>query len=165
MEGEMFQTLGRLNREHIHTIWEVAKTADLDGLTEEERWYAKVMLEHQEEYFNQFEISDLTYDHQFDPDSEENPFLHIALHVAVERQLEGKEPIEVYQFYDSMRKKTSHHDTVHLIAAMLVPLIFSALKQKKVPDLENYKSLLKKHKGRKPEKIWALMDKDLDPLF
>jgi len=39
------------------------------------------------------------------------------------------------------------------------------LKQKKAPDLEKYKLLLKKHKGRKPEKIFASLERDLDPLF
>lgn len=166
MEDEILKTLRKFHREHMHTIWEVAKIGDLDILNEEEKWYAKVMLEHEDEYFNQFEMSDLTYDHQFDPDSEENPFLHITLHVVVERQLESKSPIEAYQFYNSMRKmKSSHHDTVHLIAAMLAPLIFSVIKEKKPPDLEKYKSLLKKHKGRKPEKIFASLERELDPLF
>ena len=161
----MFRTLRKLNRERIHSIWEIAKSGNLDILTGEERRYAEVMVEHEEEYFNQFEMADLTYDHQYDPNTEENPFLHITLHVVVENQLEGKEPTEVYQFYNSMRKKASHHDTVHLIATMLVPSIFSALKQKKAPDLEKYKLLLKKHKGRKPEKIFASLERDLDPLF
>lgn len=158
--------LKRLNREQIHGIWEIAKSGQLNLLPEEKKKYAEVMLEHKEQYFNQFEVADLTYDHDYDPDSEENPFLHIALHVTVENQLEAKEPIEVYQFYNSMRKRRlSHHETVHLVAAVLAPLIFAALQQRKTPDLDLYKSLLKKYKGKRPEKIWALMDSHLGPLF
>jgi hypothetical protein len=166
MEDEIIKTLRKLNRERIHSIWELAKNGNLDILTGEEGRYAEVMLEHEEEYFNQFEMADLTYNYQYDPDTEENPFLHIALHVVVENQLEAGQPTEVYQFYDSMRKrKCSHHDAIHLIAALLAPLIVIALQRNGAPDEELYRSLLRKYKGKKPEKIWALMDKDLGPLL
>jgi hypothetical protein len=50
-------------------------------------------------------MADLTYDHLDVPETEENPFLHITFHVVVENQLSAKDPIEVHQFYNSMRKK------------------------------------------------------------
>lgn len=78
MEDETVKTLRKLNRERIHSIWEIAKNGNLDILTGEERRYAEVMLEHEEEYFNQFEMADLTYEHQYEPDTDENPFLHIT---------------------------------------------------------------------------------------
>ena len=128
MKNDRTRELRKMTREHLHALWEVAKSGNLDGLSGEEKWLAKVMLEHQEEYFNQFEMADLTYDHGYDVESEENPFLHISLHAAVERQLETKDPIEVYQFYNSMRKrKVSHHDTIHYIAAILAPLMFHVM--------------------------------------
>ncbi len=96
MEDKTVKKLKKLNRERIHSIWEIAKNGNLGILTGEERRYAEVMLEHEEEYFNQFEMADLTYEHQYDPGTDENPFLHIALHVVVEDQLEAGEPIEVY---------------------------------------------------------------------
>ena len=124
------------------------------------------MLEHQDEYFNQFELADLTYEHDFDPDSEENPFLHIVLHLIVEKQLENRDPIEVFQFCNSMRKrKVSRHETIHLIARMLAPLIFSVIQQKREFDLDTYLSLLRKYKNRKPDKIFDGFDKAPDPLF
>ena len=124
------------------------------------------MSEHQEEYFNQFEMADLTYDHEYDVDTEENPFIHITLHSAVERQLEARDPIEVYQFYNSMRKKkSSHHDTIHLIATILMPLMFQVMKEKREFDVGKYKSLLKKYKNRQPHKIYDSMEKDFDSYF
>ena len=70
------------------------------------------MIEHEDEFFNQFEVSDLLHDHEYDVDNEANPFLLISLHVVAETQLEIRDPIEVYQFYNAMRaKKCSHHDT------------------------------------------------------
>jgi hypothetical protein len=69
--------------------------------------------------------------------------------VVVEKQLQAREPIEVYQFYNSMRKKkSSHHAAIHLIAAILAPLIVIALQRNVAPDVELYKSLLRKYKGK-----------------
>jgi len=158
--------LRKLTRENLHTLWEIAKNGDLSGLSGEEKWLAKVMLEHQDEYFNQFEMADLTHDHEYDVESEENPFLHITLHAVVERQLEAKDPIEVYQFYNSMRKKKyPRHDTIHLIAAILAPLMLQVMQERKEFDLDIYKSLLKRYKNKQPSKIYDSMKKDFDPLF
>ena len=168
MTDEVMIQMKKLTRDHTLKIWEIAKTGDLDSLSVEDRRHAEVMIEHKDEYFNQFEIADLTYDHQYDPDTEENPFLHITFHVVVENQLEAKDPIEVYQFYNSMRKKRyPRHDIIHLIGAILSPFIFSTIQGNGPPDMELYKSLLKKYKNRRPEKIWALLDKDpdLDSIF
>ena len=166
MKNETIKELRKLNRERLHALWEIAKSGNLDVLSDEQKWLAKVMLDHEDEYFNQFEMADLTYDHEYDVDSEENPFLHITLHAAVERQLEAKDPIEVYQFYNFMRKKKiSHHDTIHLIAAILAPLMFNVMRQRKEFDIDKYKSLLKKYKNKRPSKIYESMEKDSDSLF
>jgi len=163
---EMFSELRRLNREHMHMIWEVAKTGDLDVLEAEERQIAEVMLEHQDEYFNQFEMADVLADYEYDPESETDPFLHIIFHTIVENQLEARCPIEVYQFYNSMRKKkVSRHDTIHLIGAILAPLVVSTLLGRRAFDLEQYKSLLKRAKAKKPEKIMEWLEREPDPLF
>ena len=163
MTDEITMEMKKLTRDHTQKIWEIAKTGDLDSLSGEAKRYAEVMLEHREEYFNQFEMADLTYDHEYDPDTEENPFLHITFHVVVENQLEARDPIEVYQFYNSMRKKRyPRHDTIHLIGAILAPFILYTIQGKGPPDMELYQSLLKKYKNRRPEKIWALLEKDPD---
>ena len=150
--------LRKLTNENFHFIWEKAKIGDLDSLTDEERWFAKVMLDHQDEYFNQFEMADLTYDHEYDVDSEENPFLHIMLHSAMERQMEARDPIETYQFYNSMRKKKlSHHDTIHIMGIIFFHFLFDVMKNQREFDMEGYKSLLKKLKNKNPEKIYDFM--------
>ncbi len=165
MKNDSIKELRKLTRKNLHALWEIAKNGNLDVLSGEQKWLAKVMLDHEDKYFNQFEMADLTYDHEYDVDSEENPFLHITLHAAVERQLEAKDPIEVYQFYNSMRKnKISHHDTIHLIAAILAPLMFNVMRQRKEFDLDKYKSLLKKYKNKRPRKIYESMEKDSYPL-
>ena len=162
---EMFGELRRLNRKHMHMIWKIAKTEGLDVLEAKEKQIAKVMLEHQDEYFNQFEMADILGDHQFDPESETDPFLHVIFHTIVENQLEARDPIEVYQFYNSMRKKkVSRHDTIHLIGAILTPLVVSSLQGRRAFDLEQYRSLLKRAKAKKPEKIMDWLEREPDPL-
>ncbi len=166
MTDDATKELRKLTRENLHGLWEIAKKGDLNGLSGEEKWLAKVMLEHQDEYFNQFEMADLTHDHEYDVESEENPFLHITLHAVVERQLEAKDPIEVYQFYNTMRKKEyPRHDTIHLIAAILAPLILQVMQERREFDLDNYRTLLRKYKNWKPIKIYESLKKDPDALF
>jgi hypothetical protein len=165
MQDEMMRELSRLDRKRMHSVWELAKSKNLHMLNPEEKRLGEVMLEHEDQYGKQFAMADILKDHRFDPDSEEDPFLHIALHTIVENQLDTKDPIEAYQFFNAMRKKkVSRHDAIHLIAAILAPLIVSTLKQNEFFDLEKYKSLLKKCKGKKPYKIFSLLDKDLDSL-
>jgi hypothetical protein len=154
-----------LDRQHMLEIWQHAKTNDLDYLSEEEQLIGKLMLEH-EEYHNQFELADALEDYHFDPESGVNPFLHITIHAIVENQLKSKQPIEAYQFYNSMRrKKVSHHETIHLIANIFAPLMFQVLKRQEPFDNELYKQLLKKYKDKKPEKIYPAIEKELDDIF
>jgi len=150
-----------LSRNHMHKIWQKAKNHDLDGLAPEERRLGEIMLDHQDEFFNDFEYSDVTYDHVYDPETDVNPFLHIYIHSAVENQLAEKEPVEVLQFYNSMRKKKcSHHEAVHLIGAILAPMIFSVVRHREPFDLDIYKQLLRKYKKQSPEKIFHRLEKD-----
>lgn len=132
----MQRSLGKypwtVDLENMATAGTSRNSAHLRHFTflEEERRLAELMLEHQDEYFNQFEMADVLGDHQFDPESGTDPFLHITFHTIVENQLEAKDPIEVYQFYNSMRKKkVSHHDTIHLIGAILAPSVVTPCRE------------------------------------
>jgi hypothetical protein len=55
-----------------------------------------------------------------------------------------------------------HHDTIHLIGAILVPLMYDTLKNKTTFDNDRYVSVLKKYKSRNPDKIWSLLDSSGD---
>ncbi|MDO9210302.1 MAG: DUF1841 family protein [Deltaproteobacteria bacterium] len=164
MEDETRIELKKLSGEHSHLLWKIAKTGDLSTLSPENKKLAEIMLEH-EEYHNQFEIADLLSEHEYDVDNETNPFLHVTMHAIAETQLENRDPIEVYQFYNAMRKKkASHHEAVHLICVVLAPLIFKTVREKKVFDLEEYRSQLKSYKHMKPEKIFSSLEKQEDSV-
>ncbi len=164
MEEELRQELKRLTGERNRVVWEIAKTRDLSGLSAEDKKLAEIMLDH-EEFHNQFEIADVLGDHEYDPDKETNPFLHVTMHAIAETQLENRDPIEVYQFYNAMRKKkASHHDAVHLIVVVLAPLIWETLREQRAFDVGEYRSRLKRFKYMKPGKIFDLIEKEESSL-
>ena len=163
MENEIKKELKKLTGEQHHLIWKIAKTGDLSSLSPEDKKLAEAMLEH-EEYHNQFEVADLLSEHEYDVNSETNPFLHVTFHVIAENQLETRDPIEVYQFYNAMRKKkASHHEAIHLICVIFVPLMLKVLQQKRPFGSEEYRSQLKKYKHMKPEKIFSSLGEEEDP--
>ena len=161
MDEEIRKFLRQMSREEMYELWGRAKDRNYEGLNDEEKRIAKIMVEHEDEFHNQLEFADLTYDHDHDPDTEYNPFLHITIHSIVEAQLEQKEPIETLQFYNAIRKKKySHHDTIHFVGQILSCLIFDVMKHKRSFNSELYRKLLKKYKTRNPEKFMELLEKD-----
>ena len=159
MDDSVFGMLRGTNRKHFHDIWEKAQKGELHGLSEEEQRLGKIMLDHSDEYFNQFEFGDALADHEYNPESEVNPFLHVTLHAIVENQIQDRNPIEAFQFYNAMlRKKCSRHEAIHLLNIILVKFIFQILKEKKPFPLESYRKILKEYKSRRPEKIDQLLE-------
>lgn len=166
MNNDINDLLRKTSREYMYSIWQHAKKNELDNLSNEDKQLAKIMLEHEDEFFNQFEFADVLHEYEYDPGTEVNPFLHIVIHSVIENQLESKDPIEVYQFYIEMRKKkVNHHDLIHLIGRIFIPFLFHALKQKTNFDMDLYKHLLKVYKYKKPDKIPSALEKDIDDLF
>jgi hypothetical protein len=158
-----FEAFRQANREHLHSIWRKAQDGQLDGLVEEERRLAEIMLAHSDEYFNQFELADVLVDREFDPDSEVNPFMHVALHALLEKQVKDREPIEALQFYNAMvRNKCTAHEAIHLLMGILLRFLFPIFKKRSSFDLDGYRKLLKIYKTRKPEKIMALLESEPD---
>jgi hypothetical protein len=156
------QQLRKANREYLHSIWTVAQTGDMDSLSDEDRSLVGIMLEH-DEYHNQFEIADLLHDHNYDVESEVNPFLHVVFHQIIENQLESRDPIETFQFYNVMRKnKVSRHEVIHCIATIFSFLLHGVLTGTAEFDIEKYRSLLKRFKNKKPDKLMHALEKEFD---
>jgi tetratricopeptide (TPR) repeat protein len=159
MNDSVFEPLRGINRKHFHEIWKKAQGGELQGLTDEEQHLGKIMLDHSDEYFNQFEFADALADHEYNPETEVNPFLHVTLHAVAEKQIQDRNPIEAFQFYNAMlRKKCSRHEAIHLLNIILVKFIFQVLKEKKPFPLDSYRKILKEYKSRKPEKIDRLLE-------
>ncbi len=163
MTDTLFDAFRESNRQHFHFLWQKAKSGQLEGLDEEEQRLAKIMLAHSDEYFNQFEFADVLADRQFDPESEVNPFLHITFHAAAEKQVEDRNPIEAFQFFNAMtRSKRTRHEAIHLLMTILIKFLFPVLKEGVEFDLNGYRNLLKIYKSRNPDKISRLLQDEPD---
>ena len=153
----------RMTREHMTKTWQRVQNDDLEGLSAQDRRIARIMQEHRDVLFDEFSAAQMSSDDEIDPDTEVNPFLHITLHEIVEQQLEDRNPIEAFQFYNAMRKKNcSRHDAIHLVGLILTPLIFRVLKHGEPFDQPLYVRLLKKYRNRNPARIPGLVEKDPD---
>ena len=161
MNDSPYGDLRAINRKHFYEIWKKAQKGDLETITEEEKHLAKIMLDHSSEYFNQFEFADATADHEYDPGTEVNPFLHVTLHAIAKKQVEVRDPIEAFQFYNAMLKnKCSRHEAIHLLLTIMIKFLFQTLKEKIVFPLDSYRKVLIEYRTRKPEKIIRLLEKD-----
>ncbi len=154
MDNSFFEALRGKNRKHFHEIWEKARHDEFQDLNDEEQRLGRIMLDHSDEYFNQFEFADALAEHEYAPESEVNPFLHVTLHAITEKQVEDRNPIEAFQFYNAMRRnKCDRHEAFHLLGIVLVKFIFETLKKKIPFPLDRYRATLKEYKSRRPEKI------------
>ncbi len=161
MDEEIRKILDEENRQHLYALWGRAKEGNFDDLTDEEERFARIMLDHRDAFYNQFEYADLAYDQESDPNTEFDPFLHVGIHAAVEAQLELRDPVEVFQFYNAMRnKKYTHHDAVHFIGQILIYLIFDVIEDEQPFDLETYRKLLNQYKTRDPLKLMDSLESD-----
>ena len=93
MESDISKLILKTSRHHMHTIWEAVQNNKFDSLDEADTLLATIMMEHEDEFHNEFEFADILDDYEFDPESETNPFLHIVIHSVIENQLREKEPI------------------------------------------------------------------------
>ena len=161
MKEEILKFLKKDNREQMYALWNRAREGDLDGLSVEEDRIARIMLDHKDELYNQLEFADLAYDHDSEPDTEYDPFMHIAIHSSVQAQLDLRDPVEVFEFYNAMRNKNhSHHDAIHFIGQIFVCLVFDVVESGRSFDLETYRSLLTKYKDGDPVKMMDLLEND-----
>jgi len=153
------------HREYFCRIWSGAKEGKIEAFTSEERKLVSIMFEHPE-YRRQFEMIDSVGDHGIDPAPEANPFIHVAMHSVIENQLASKKPIEVYQFYLALRKKKlNHHDALHLLMAIMAPLIFKVVRSHEAFDEGYYVRLLRKFMEKKPEKIWKALEQEFADCY
>jgi hypothetical protein len=147
-------------RLNIHRIWKAAQSCHLDDLFEEDYKLYMIMQDH-EEYREQFENADTLTEHEYDPNTEVNPFLHISLHQMVEDQIASNAPIETGLFYEAKEDQGYHrHEIVHLISVILIRVTWDALLQRKPFDESRYRQILKTYREKSPEEIPQAFEKE-----
>lgn len=85
-----------------------------------------------------------------DPDSadllEDNPFLHLSLHLAVAEQLSIDQPFGIRARYERLLEKTkSRHDALHVIMECLGEMVWIAQRNASPPDQEIYFGCMDRH--------------------
>ena len=161
MVEQISKLLKLVSHDQMSELWEKAKQRDLQGLDDEKQRLVKIMVDHEDELFKQFEHADLTYDPELNPEADYDPFLHISIHLLVETQLDQNDPLEAVEFFNAVRRqKYSRHEAVHLIGQILGYFVFEVLENQKPFDLETYRKLLMTYKSRDPEKLMDLLENE-----
>jgi len=152
--------LKSISQEGLRDIWEAARAGNTGKLNGEEQKIARIMLQHQDEYKNQLDFTDVSLEHDFNPENKDNPFVHILVHLAVENQIEWRDPIAVYQFYLSMRRrKCDHHQAVHFVNIVFMHALFDAIKYKTSFKYDDYSDTLNRLKKETTENIVTSLKK------
>ncbi|MBN1464934.1 DUF1841 family protein [candidate division KSB1 bacterium] len=163
MKSDKKNLILKSSLKRMHQIWKAVKENKLDDLDDADALLAKIMKEHEDEFYNEFEFADILDDFELDFVSIANPFLHIVIHSIIEKQLRGKEPSEVYRFFNAMRNKgADRHEAIHMIATIFTHFIFQELKDKVPFDEAGYRKVLKSYRDKKPENVWTALEKGLD---
>jgi Domain of unknown function (DUF1841) len=87
-------------------------------------------------------------DRDFGPESAQlNPFLHLALHLAIEEQLSIDQPPGIRAHYEVLAAKTSEHDAKHGVLECLGETIWEAQRTGAEPDAAAYLECLERKAG------------------
>jgi hypothetical protein len=142
MENIDFSELGAISREIYYDIWQRVNASE--ELWGEEKIIGELMLQHKE-YYDEWNSTD--FDYEYDPDTEVNPFLHIAVDTIVMNQMTQNDPPQTKLTYERLvNKGDSHLEAIHKIAAVIVEEIWYILKYKRMFDEKSYIAKLKKLK-------------------
>jgi hypothetical protein len=97
-----------------------------------------VILEHPE-YHSILNDPDKAIAADYSPESgRENPFLHMAMHLAVRDQVTTDRPVGIRMAYDKLLKRQDRHATEHAIAEHLAEMIWQSQRSGVLPDEQVY---------------------------
>ena len=122
------------------TAWHKNKTNQ--QLTSLEKQVVSLIAEHPE-YHDLFELPVPELEKKLsDWPLEENPFMHLSLHMSLREQIQINQPAGIRDCYKKLTDKTkSHHETEHQMFPALVETIFEQQHLEPTPD--NVKKLNK----------------------
>jgi hypothetical protein len=105
------------------------------------------------EYHSLLDQPERHLDRDFLPESGEvNPFLHLALHLAVEEQLAIDQPRGVRAHYERLLQTTgAEHDAKHLLLECLGEMIWQSQRHGTPPDPKIYLDCLERQSGLRIE--------------
>ena len=114
-----------------------------------ERLVVAVALRHPE-YHTLLDASDTSADRDWLPElGESNPFLHMALHIAIDEQLATGRPQDLRAHYALLSQRhTDEHAAQHVIMECLAEVLWRAGQAGQVPDDRAYLDCLARYTGQ-----------------
>jgi hypothetical protein len=130
-----YKQIALLNRAYMAGVWQ--KANNNEDLTEDEEYLAEQMQAHPE-YEEIWSDKDLA-EHLFDPSREENPFLHVSLHVMLERQIASGEPPCVGRMVERLEALGEDpHEVRHALLRVLVQEMWEVMTRRQPFDVKRY---------------------------
>lgn len=128
-------------REQILTAWQNAQAGNI--LTPLEQQIADVIAIHPE-YHRLFENPSAVREKNFS--TEDNPFLHISLHISLNEQLRCNRPAGIQALFPEFVKKLGdEHTAAHHMMGIMGEIIWDAQQSGQLPDDQIYLRQLKMH--------------------
>jgi len=92
------------------------------------------------EYHSLLESPDTVVDHDWQPEQgQSNPFLHMAMHIAIEEQFATDRPAGIRHRYEQLRRKTGdEHNAQHAAMECLGALLWAAGRDGLPPNETKY---------------------------
>jgi len=129
------------NRDYYFRLWERVQSHE-PLISPEEALAAEVMKAHPE-FHEIWNSPELYKGREFNGSAEENPFLHVAMHVVIEAQLRTGEPPIVREYaQERLNLGIDAHEVAHELAKTFVAQLFKALRSGKLFDHERYTKAL-----------------------
>lgn len=142
MEHFDLNEIRSLSRESYHDTWLRVKAGkELEG---EEKIIGELMRQH-EEFYDDWDSTD--FDHEYDPDTEVNPFMHLVMDTIVMNQITNNDPPQTRFTYNKLTaRRDSHLDAIHKISYIVAEEIWNIMHDKKAFNEKAYTTKLKKLK-------------------
>lgn len=138
-----YKALAQMNRAHMAAVWRKLQQG-VETLTADEQILANLMEMHSNYSEIWRHIEDYG-DRFFDPRREENPFLHVSLHVALEKQIHSGTPPCVLQTVQRLAARGDDpHELRHAIMGVLARHLWELTAQGRSLDGRRYAEELDK---------------------
>ncbi len=130
-------------RQMFFSAWQ--KYCKKEPLEPLEQMVAAIVAQHSEYHaLLEDEAGNLDKDYPADA-GETNPFLHMALHVAVQEQLGSQQPEGIVELFQVLANKLQDpHEVEHRIMNCLVEMMWQAQHDERPPDEQHYLECIRK---------------------
>ena len=110
-----------------------------------EQLIAEIVRQHPE-YHDLLESPDSVLHREFPPEEgESNPFLHLAMHVALKEQISTDQPFGITSLYQRLVRVTGDlHEADHELMECLAEMIWNAQRHHQEPDQKAYLKCVKR---------------------